>query len=141
MGQQQSNPFARSARIVVVLDLMLPGFDGLEVRRRLRQFSDAYVLMLTARTEEVDRIVGLAIRADDYLAKPFSPRELMARGKAMLRRPRGAPAPSGTHELDCAAARPLPVDLRVEQLEDRLHPAVHSACRSVETKHARQQCQ
>ena len=69
---------------------MLPGFDGLEVCRRLRQFSDAYVLMLTARTEEVDRIVGLEVGADDYLGKPFSPRELVARVKAMLRRPRGA---------------------------------------------------
>ena len=59
---------------VVVLDLMLPGFDGLEVCRRLRQFSDAYVLMLTARTEEVDRVVGLEVGADDYLGKPFSPR-------------------------------------------------------------------
>src|SRR6266540_6373798 len=73
---------------IVVLDLMLPGFDGLEVCRRLRQFSDAYVLMLTARTEEVDRVVGLEVGADDYLTKPFSPRELVARVKAMLRRPR-----------------------------------------------------
>lgn len=75
---------------VIVLDLMLPGFDGFEVCRRLRQFSDAYVLMLTARGEEVDRIVGLEVGADDYLTKPFSPRELVARVKAMLRRPRAA---------------------------------------------------
>src|SRR5579864_234658 len=77
---------------LVVLDLMLPGFDGLEVCRRLRQFSDAYVLMLTARTDEVDRVVGLEVGADDYLGKPFSPRELVARVKAMLRRPRGGGA-------------------------------------------------
>jgi len=77
---------------LVVLDLMLPGFDGLEVCRRLRQFTDAYVLMLTARAEEIDRIVGLEVGADDYLAKPFSPRELVARVKAMLRRPRGVGA-------------------------------------------------
>jgi DNA-binding response OmpR family regulator len=75
---------------LVVLDLMLPGMDGVEVCRRLRQFSDAYVLMLTARAEEVDKIVGLAVGADDYLTKPFSPRELVARVKAMLRRPRSA---------------------------------------------------
>ena len=74
---------------VVVLDLMLPGVDGLEVCRRLRTFSDAYVIMLTARAEEVDRIVGLEVGADDYLTKPFSPRELVARVRAMLRRPRG----------------------------------------------------
>jgi DNA-binding response OmpR family regulator len=73
---------------LVVLDLMLPGFDGLEVCRRLRQFTDAYILMLTARGEEIDRIVGLEVGADDYLTKPFSPRELVARVKAMLRRPR-----------------------------------------------------
>lgn len=73
---------------VVVLDVMLPGVDGIEVCRQLRQFSDAYVLMLTARAEEIDKIVGLSVGADDYLTKPFSPRELVARVKAMLRRPR-----------------------------------------------------
>ena len=78
---------------VVVLDVMLPGIDGVEVCRRLRAFSDAYVLMVTARTEEVDKIVGLAVGADDYVTKPFSPRELVARVKAMLRRPRGAARP------------------------------------------------
>jgi DNA-binding response OmpR family regulator len=73
---------------LVVLDLMLPGLDGLEVCRRLRTFSDAYVIMLTAKAEEIDRIVGLEVGADDYLTKPFSPRELIARVRAMLRRPR-----------------------------------------------------
>lgn len=79
---------------VIVLDLMLPQLAGLEVCRRLRTFSDAYVLMLTAKTEEVDRIVGLEVGADDYLTKPFSPRELAARIKAMLRRPRHAGTPA-----------------------------------------------
>src|SRR3989304_8027218 len=64
---------------LIVLDVMLPGLDGIEVCRRLRQFSDAYVLMLTARAEEVDKVVGLSVGADDYLTKPFSPRELVAR--------------------------------------------------------------
>ena len=73
---------------LVILDLMLPGVDGFEVCRQIRMFSDAYVLMLTARSEELDRVVGLSIGADDYLAKPFSPRELVARVKALLRRPR-----------------------------------------------------
>ena len=73
---------------VVVLDVMLPGLDGFEVLRRARAFSDAYVVMLTARAEEVDRIVGLSVGADDYLVKPFSPRELAARVRALLRRPR-----------------------------------------------------
>jgi two-component system alkaline phosphatase synthesis response regulator PhoP len=73
---------------LIVLDVMLPGLDGIEVCRRLRQFSDAYVLMLTARAEEIDTIVGLSVGADDYVTKPFSPRELVARVKALLRRPR-----------------------------------------------------
>src|SRR5918993_3338316 len=73
---------------VVVLDWMLPKLGGMEVLRELRSFSDAYVVMLTARTEEVDRIVGLSTGADDYLTKPFSPGELIARVRAMLRRPR-----------------------------------------------------
>ncbi len=75
---------------VIILDIMLPGFDGLEVCKRIREFSDAYVIMLTARDEEVDKLLGLAIGADDYLVKPFSPRELVARVRAMLRRPRAA---------------------------------------------------
>ncbi len=75
---------------LVVLDVMLPGFDGIEVCRRLREFTDAYVIMLTARDEEIDKIVGLSVGADDYLVKPFSSRELIARIRAMLRRPRAA---------------------------------------------------
>ena len=74
---------------VVVLDLTLPRLDGVEVCRQLRRFSDAYVIMLTSRADEVDRVVGLEVGADDYLTKPFSPRELVARIRAMLRRPRG----------------------------------------------------
>ena len=73
---------------LIVLDLMLPGFDGIEVCRQVRVFSDAYILMLTARDEEIDKIVGFAVGADDYLVKPFSPRELIARANAILRRPR-----------------------------------------------------
>jgi DNA-binding response OmpR family regulator len=81
---------------VVVLDWMLPKLGGMEVLRELRSFSDAYVVMLTARTEEVDRIVGLSTGADDYLTKPFSPAELVARVRAMLRRPRGGVASTGS---------------------------------------------
>ncbi|HEY5519992.1 MAG TPA: response regulator transcription factor [Candidatus Limnocylindrales bacterium] len=84
---------------VVVLDIMLPGFDGLEVLRRIRTFADPYVLMLTARSEEVDRIVGLTVGADDYLVKPFSPRELVARVGALLRRRRGALSAAGEEVL------------------------------------------
>ncbi len=73
---------------VVILDLGLPGADGIEVCRTLRTFSDCYVIILTARVEEVDRLIGLSVGADDYLTKPFSPRELVARVGVMLRRPR-----------------------------------------------------
>ena len=73
---------------VIVLDLGLPGLDGIEVCRQVRTFSDCYVLMLTARGDEVDRLVGLSVGADDYITKPFSARELVARVQAVLRRPR-----------------------------------------------------
>ena len=88
---------------LVVLDLMLPGIDGLEVCRRLRQCSAVPILMLTARDTEIDRVVGLEVGADDYLAKPFSMRELMARVKAILRRA----------DLDRAAQQPVAAE-RIE---------------------------
>lgn len=96
---------------VVVLDLSLPGIDGLEVCRQLRTFSDAYVVMLTARDTEVDTIVGLSVGADDYMTKPFSPRELVARIHAMLRRPRAV-----ARRTDAAAEPPPRVfgDLRID---------------------------
>jgi DNA-binding response OmpR family regulator len=75
---------------VMVLDLGLPLIDGVEVCRVVRTFSDCYIIMLTARTDEIDKIVGLSVGADDYLTKPFSPRELVARIHAMLRRPRAS---------------------------------------------------
>ncbi len=76
---------------VIVLDLMLPELDGIEACRRIRAFSDAYIVMLTARAEELDKIVGLSTGADDYITKPFSPGELVARIRAMFRRPRARP--------------------------------------------------
>lgn len=80
---------------IVVLDIMLPGMSGLNVLRGLREHSRLPVLILTARGDDVDRIVGLEIGADDYLAKPFNPRELLARLRAILRRTQGAPDGSG----------------------------------------------
>jgi DNA-binding response OmpR family regulator len=79
--------------LFVVLDLMLPRVDGWEVCRRLRKTSDVPILILTAREEEVDRVSGLILGADDYVVKPFSPRELVARVKAILRRSQSRPAP------------------------------------------------
>jgi DNA-binding response OmpR family regulator len=80
---------------VIVLDLGLPGLDGIEVCRQVRAFTDAYIVMLTARSDEIDKLIGLSVGADDYLTKPFSPGELVARIKVMLRRPRGRPDPGG----------------------------------------------
>lgn len=85
---------------VVILDVMLPGIDGFEALRRIRQKSRAPVLMLTARAEDVDRIVGLELGADDYLGKPFNPRELLARIRAVLRRTQAPPAEGGRLEVN-----------------------------------------
>jgi DNA-binding response OmpR family regulator len=79
---------------VITLDLGLPDIDGFEVSRQIREFSDAYIVMLTARTEELDTLIGLESGADDYLTKPFRPRELRARVAAMMRRPRSVPDPA-----------------------------------------------
>ncbi|ANM31714.1 CpxR [Acidobacteria bacterium Mor1] len=84
---------------LVILDLMLPGLDGLEVCRRLRQSSSVPVLMLTARGEDTERIVGLELGADDYLAKPFNTRELLARIRAILRRARPEPGEAATERI------------------------------------------
>ncbi|OGO18693.1 MAG: DNA-binding response regulator [Chloroflexi bacterium RBG_16_48_8] len=82
---------------LVVLDIMLPGMDGIEVLSKLRRESDVYVIMLTSKAEEIDKIIGLSVGADDYLTKPFSPRELVARIKSALRRLRsGSSLPEDT---------------------------------------------
>lgn len=73
---------------LVILDIGLPGIDGIETLRQIRTFSDVFVILLTARAEETDKVIGLSVGADDYLTKPFSPRELVARVKAMMRRGR-----------------------------------------------------
>jgi two-component system, OmpR family, response regulator len=90
-GKAMWTALSRGKVDLIVLDLMLPGEDGLSLCRRLRAESDTPVVMLTARGEETDRIVGLEMGADDYLAKPFSPRELLARIKSVLRRYRSLP--------------------------------------------------
>lgn len=89
---------------ILVLDLMLPGMDGLALTRAVRAFSDVPIIMVTARVEEIDRLLGLESGADDYLCKPFSPRELMARIKVILRRMQGASAVS-LFQVDEAARR------------------------------------
>jgi DNA-binding response OmpR family regulator len=84
----------RHRPLLVILDVMLPGLDGWEICRRLRRESDVPIVMLTARADEVDRVAGLSIGADDYVVKPFSPRELVERVKAILRRSAGQAVPA-----------------------------------------------
>ncbi len=88
-GQAALDTLERTSPDLIVLDLMLPGVDGLEVCRRVRKAGETPIIMLTARGDDVDRILGLELGADDYVPKPFNPRELVARVKAVLRRSRG----------------------------------------------------
>lgn len=108
---------------LVLLDLMLPGRDGLEVCKALRGFSNAAIVMVTARVEEIDRLLGLELGADDYICKPFSPREVVARVKAVLRR-RGVPAAAADGGLQLDAQRWLAtldgVDLGLTAVEFQL---------------------
>ncbi|HEY5179928.1 MAG TPA: response regulator transcription factor, partial [Dermatophilaceae bacterium] len=98
-GEQALAAARRDPPDIVVLDLMLPGIDGIEVCRQLRTFSDAYVIMLTARSEELDTLIGLSVGADDYMTKPFSPRELTARIRSLLRRPRTTAHEAGEQQV------------------------------------------
>jgi len=110
-GEQGLATFIRGTFDVVLLDLMLPGMDGISVCTQIRSRSDVPVLMLTARGEEADRVMGLEIGADDYIGKPFSSRELLARIRAQVRRSRGKAGPgaralsAGALRLDVAAMR------------------------------------
>jgi DNA-binding response OmpR family regulator len=101
---------------LIVLDLMLPGEDGLSIARRLRAEGDLPLVMLSARGEEVDRIVGLEMGADDYLPKPFNPRELLARVRAVLRRRSTAPAPASDADRQLHRFGPFTLDLTSQRL-------------------------
>lgn len=93
-GREMQDVLAQNGADLIVLDLMLPGVNGLELCRELRKTSAIPVVMLTAKGEEVDRIIGLEVGADDYLPKPFNPRELLARINAVLRRSSGNAQPA-----------------------------------------------
>ena len=103
---------------LIVLDLMLPGMDGVEVCKEIRKFSDAYIIMLTARDEEIDKVVGLAVGADDYMVKPFSTKELIARARAMLRRPRTDAAEIKNESITIGELS-IDLDTRVVSLGDQ----------------------
>jgi len=125
---------------LITLDVVLPDIDDLEVCRRLREFTDAYLVMLTARAAEIDRLLGLELGADDYVIKPFSPRELVARVEALLRRPRtmrgrpgnDAPLRRGSLVVDPARREVRVDDIPVELTRtefDLLAELVHGAGR------------
>ena len=109
---------------LIVLDLGLPDADGTEICRQVRAETACYVLMLTARAEEVDLLIGLAGGADGYMAKPFSPRELVARVQAMLRFPRTAPAPQPAAEAEESVRRLAELEVDEESREVRVDGAV-----------------
>lgn len=115
---------------LVLLDLMLPGRDGLEICRDLRRFSQVPIIMVTARVEEIDRLLGLELGADDYICKPFSPRELVARVKAVLRRGLQAAEPADdVLTMDAQSYRVRSGDRMIEltKVEFRLLETLHSA--------------
>ena len=107
---------------VVILDLGLPGLDGIEVCRQIRTFTDCYVIVVTARRDEIDTLIGLSVGADDYVTKPFSVRELVARVQTVLRRPRGSAAAGAA---DRQGQQPVWVfgQLRVDSTAQRVHLA------------------
>lgn len=113
-GQAALEALEKQPPDLVVLDLMLPKLDGLEITRRLRAEGDIPIIMLTARREETDRILGLEMGADDYVVKPFSPRELVSRVKAVLRRTRGSTLTRDEHPLAFADLRIDPKTRLVE---------------------------
>jgi two-component system, OmpR family, alkaline phosphatase synthesis response regulator PhoP len=98
-GSSALNAVAAETPSLILLDLNLPDMDGIEICRRIRKSSDVPILMLTARDEDVDKIIGLEVGADDYLTKPFNPRELVARVKAVLRRSTGEKRRDGGEEI------------------------------------------
>ncbi|HSI59516.1 MAG TPA: response regulator [Ideonella sp.] len=135
-GQQAVDEVRAEAPALMLLDLMLPGLDGLEVCREVRRFSDLPIVMITARVEEIDRLIGLETGADDYVCKPFSPREVVARVKAILRRSRGGGAVPGAQtgtpgplQIDAAPYRAVfhGVDLELTPVEWRLLQALAEA--------------
>ena len=145
-GRQALESFRRETPVLVILDLMLPEIDGIEVCRTIRRESDTPIIMVTARSEETDKLVGLELGADDYITKPFSPRELVARARAVLRRA-ASPRGSGTsiqvgglyvdtsrHEASCGG-KPLaltPTEFKLLEVLARRPDRVYSRSQLLE---------
>ncbi|MFK4625254.1 two-component system OmpR family response regulator [Bradyrhizobium diazoefficiens] len=117
-GREMSRAMADHRVDLIILDVMLPGEDGLSLCRKVRSEAQTPIIMLTARGEDVDRIVGLEMGADDYLAKPFNPRELLARINAVLRRQAAAQAASSIEGASTLAFEGWRIDLRLRELRN-----------------------
>jgi len=130
-GDEALDAFRSESPDLVVLDLMLPGLDGIEVCKRLRAVSEVPIIMVTARVEEIDRLLGLELGADDYICKPFSPREVVARVKAVLRRSisayKDAQSPGLTMDSDRHLARYKGQSLDLTPVEFALLNALYTA--------------
>ena len=114
-GNEAIAKFQQVQPAMVILDVMMPGMDGFEVCRELRRGSDVPILMLTARSDDVDKIVGLEIGADDYMTKPFNPRELVARVKAILRRFEGGRQPQNAYSVANLSVDKARREVRVDE--------------------------
>jgi DNA-binding response OmpR family regulator len=121
-GQEALDRFAEETPDLVVLDIMLPGLDGLEVCKRLRARSTVPIIMLTARDDELDKVVGLELGADDYITKPFSIREFRSRVRALLRRAK-LPPYQGAEDGEIISAGPLRIDVARRTVEVEGKPA------------------
>ncbi|MFN8457491.1 MAG: response regulator transcription factor [Anaerolineae bacterium] len=119
-GLEALRHFEKLRPALVVLDLMLPGLNGWEVCKKIRATSETPIIMLTARTDDVDKIVGLELGADDYMTKPYNPRELVARVKAVLRRGRAQPSSGAVPSADPPVLRAGPLEVDPARREARL---------------------
>ena len=122
-GEQALAVFRHEAPDLIVLDLNLPKLDGLDVCRTIRRDSNVPVIMLTARVEETDRLIGLEIGADDYITKPFSPREVVARVRTVLRRSAPAPEPSSPITIGALSIDPLKHEVQLQGRSIDLTPS------------------
>ena len=136
-GQEALDKARRFRPDLVVLDIMMPRVDGLEVCRRLRKESNVPVIMLTARTDDVDKIVGLELGADDYVTKPFNPRELVARVKAVLRRTNAPPDQDVTVEVGNVRIDPARREVRIDGKEVQMRAKEFDLLLALAQEHGR----
>ena len=132
-GKEALRQFDRNVHDLIVLDIGMPEMDGLEVCRQIRKTADTPILFLSARDEEIDRILGLEIGGDDYVTKPFSPRELVARVNAILRRTRNTPAPTQAKTLSHGG---LAIDAGRPHRELRRQAGFADGARILDPEHA-----